>query len=197
MAWVVDLGILRLFAQLNKAYPNRSRASDGTIGDPAHAATVSDHNPETPPPPGNPNHQVDAGDFTHDPQSGCDIGKVFGAIRKSKDRRVLYMIYNRRACSGNLGPRPWEWHPYTGANPHTKHGHISVRDDTHDQVHDWQIGANDMYEQYDRDLVKATFEATQRIETALAAGADLPGITVEQLRAILREEIDSTRLRHL
>lgn len=141
MGWVVDRGILRLFAQINDAAPGRSKASDGTIGDLAHQGTVSDHNPEHPAPAGNPDYQVDAGDYTHDPAHDADMGVVSESIRVSRDRRVSYVIFNRRIFSGPEGPSPFAWRAYTGtADPHTNHMHVSVRDTTHDQAQDWQIG---------------------------------------------------------
>lgn len=143
MAWVLDRGLVKLRDQVNALAPERSRASDGSIGDTAHAERESDHNPETPPPPGNPDEQVDAIDITHDPTRGCDIGAIFEAIRESRDRRVSYMIFNRRVCSGALGAQPWVWRPYFGTNPHDKHGHMSVRDDHHDETQDWQIAMGD------------------------------------------------------
>jgi hypothetical protein len=143
MGWVVDKGILRLREQLDAAYPNRSHASDGTIGDAAHSARDSDHNPESPAPAGNPNYQVDAGDYTHDPAHGADMTVVSEAIRLSQDRRVKYVICNRRIYSGPDGPMPWVWRTYTGTDPHTGHMHVSVRDSTHDQLQDWSIGIGD------------------------------------------------------
>lgn len=140
MAWVVDKGLEKLRSQVNEAAPNRNKASDGTIGDEAHQGTDSDHNPEDDGPGGNPEDQVDALDLTHDPAHNADMGVVTEAIRKSKDRRVSYVIFNRRIYSGALGPSPWVWRDYFGDNPHTNHAHFSVRDDTHDQTQDWEIG---------------------------------------------------------
>jgi hypothetical protein len=138
--WVVDKGLDVLLAQINAAAPGRSKASDGSIGDPAHQATESDHNPEHPAPPGNPDYQVDARDFTHDPAHGADMGMVSEAIRRSHDPRVAYVIFSRRIYSGNPGPAPWTWRTYTGSDPHTNHMHVSVLDLTHDQTQPWQIG---------------------------------------------------------
>lgn len=140
MAWVVDKGLLKLRDEINMLAPHRSTASDGFIGDAAHAGTVSDHNPQHPAPPGNPDYQVDAGDFTHDPAHGADMGRISEAIRRSRDRRVSYVIFNRRIFSGPDGPAPFVWRPYTGtSDPHTNHMHVSVRDRTHDQDQDWVI----------------------------------------------------------
>lgn len=143
--WVMDRGLEKLLAQINDAAPGRSKVSDGGIGDAAHAAEQSEHNPEHPPPAGNPDNQVDARDFTQDPAHGADMAVVSEAIRVSRDVRVKYVIFNRRIFSGRKGPSPWVWRPYTGtADPHTGHMHVSVEDDTHDQVQDWQIGIDDM-----------------------------------------------------
>lgn len=139
MTWVVDRGILRLRDQIDAAWPQRSRASDGTIGDPAHQARTSDHNPESPPPPGNPDQQVDALDITHDPVHGPDLAELTEAIRLSKDPRVKYVIYTRRIYSGSTGTQPWAWRPYSGDDPHTNHAHVSVVDNPHDQIQDWSI----------------------------------------------------------
>lgn len=146
MAWTVDKGLDRLLAQINEAAPDRSKASDGSIGDADHAARASDHNPEDSSEadaPGNPDEQVDARDFTHDPAHGADMNIVAESIRKSKDRRVKYVIWNRRIYSGNDGPQPWVWRAYAGTNPHDHHMHVSVEDDTHDQTQDWSIGIGD------------------------------------------------------
>lgn len=143
MVWVVDHALLRLRDQVNDAAPDRSKASDGTIGDLAHQAEDSDHNPEDTDDAdaaGNPDQQVDALDLTHDPGAGADMGVITEAIRKSKDRRVAYVIWNRRIFSGPDGPQPFVWRSYFGSDPHTNHAHISVRDATHDQTHDWDIG---------------------------------------------------------
>ena len=44
-AWIVAPSLDALLAQLNALAPGRSRASDGSIGDAAHAARTSNHNP--------------------------------------------------------------------------------------------------------------------------------------------------------
>lgn len=136
-----DPGVARLFEQLDAIAPNRSRASDGWIADENH--TTGQHVPEYPPPPGNPPYEVDAGDYTHDPVGGCDIGQVFERIRLSRDSRVYYMIFNKRICSSYANStRPaWEWGPYSNADdePHDKHGHLSVLDNPR-HGGDWAIG---------------------------------------------------------
>jgi hypothetical protein len=139
--WVVDKGLDVLLRQIDEAAPSRSKKSDGSIGDPDHAARDSDHNPESPPPPGNPDNEVDARDFTHDPAHNADMGVVTEAIRKSRDRRVSYIIFDRRITGPNHN---WEWDDYTGDDPHTGHAHVSVNDTHNDETQLWEIGIDDV-----------------------------------------------------
>lgn len=101
--------------------PLRSKASDGTIGNAEHAARESDHNP-------NSAGIVCAMDITNDPDHGIDSEKLANALLASRDPRIKYVISNRKIASGRLGPSPWVWRPYRGANPHNHHMHISVLD---------------------------------------------------------------------
>ncbi len=123
--WRVAKSLLALRKQVNAKYPKRSKASDGSIGDAAHATRNSDHNPWVK---DGATGVVTAVDITHDPASGCDAGALAEAIRASRDKRVKYLIWNRRIVSsykeGNVAA--WTWRPYGGTNPHSKHVHISV-----------------------------------------------------------------------
>lgn len=139
--YVVDGGLLVLRAQVDHLAPGRKRDSDGTKGDAAHAARRSDHNPEHPAPPGNPDYQVDALDLTHDPAGGADMRVITEAIRLSRDPRVAYVIFNRRIFYSRpiAGYQVWEWQPYHGPDPHTGHAHVSVNDEHHDELQPWRI----------------------------------------------------------
>jgi hypothetical protein len=121
-----------LRAQVNALAPNRSKLSDGWIADSAHSMRKSDHNPE-------PDGTVDAFDLTHDPKGGVDIQRVCDAIIASKDKRVSYLICNGQITSGNNGPKPWVKRPYTGANKHNHHMHVSVLDKFQDDESKWSI----------------------------------------------------------
>jgi hypothetical protein len=128
MTWRDARSIDVLKAELDKAHPDRSTASDGTIGDAAHASRDSDHNPWV----------VFAGvgivrarDVTHDPAHGvdCDIlaERVAALIALGGHpalRHGAYVIRNRRIFS--FDRRDEGWRPYTGSNPHEKHMHVSV-----------------------------------------------------------------------
>jgi hypothetical protein len=138
----VDKGLLKLRTQIDEGAPNRRKGSDGFKGDADHASRVSDHNPESPPPPGNPDNQIDAGDFTHDPRNGADMGRIAERIRLSRDRRVRYIIFSRRIFYGydRPGLPAFTWTTYLGTNPHTEHMHVSVNDVHHDETQNWSVG---------------------------------------------------------
>lgn len=95
----------------NAAWPNRSKRSDGIMGDAAHQARPSDHN------------LGNAVDITHDPASGCD-GELIASMA-IQDPRVTYVIWNREIYSRARAAEGWR--DYSGSNPHTHHVHISVR----------------------------------------------------------------------
>ncbi len=121
MSWRVAESLKKLRDQINQMAPNRSKASDGTIGDAAHATTNSDHNPHVK---DGSIGVVTALDITHDPDDGCDAQKIVDALVKSKDQRIKYIIWNKRIISSSV--QPWVWRAYTGKNPHSKHFHLSV-----------------------------------------------------------------------
>lgn len=132
MSWRVALSLLTLRDQLDAAYPTRSKASDGTIGDAAHAASVSDHNPDAA-------GIVRALDITHDPAHGCDIDRLSDELVVSRDERISYLIANRMISGPEYG---WVWSAYYGDDPHTGHLHLSVVADSRaDSVRPWSIGA--------------------------------------------------------
>jgi hypothetical protein len=120
---------LRLRDQVNARWPNRSKGSDGIIGDRAHAARASDHNPV--------GGIVHAIDITHSPGKGLDVHAMAERMRQSKDPRIKYMISNRRIASS---ANNWAWRRYTGSNPHSGHLHLSVHRNPHaDSTKDWRI----------------------------------------------------------
>jgi len=71
--------------------PGRSHASDGTIGDASHAASVSDHNPDS-------RGVVHACDVTNDPAHGFDAWQwahvVADRIARGLEHRVKYIVVN-------------------------------------------------------------------------------------------------------
>jgi hypothetical protein len=121
MTWRNCQASLTLIAEVNLRWSGRSRASDGTIGDAAHATRTSDHNPwVTVAGQG----VVRARDIT---RVGCDLPSLFEHLRKlgqAGDPRLAgggYLILDRRITAPDFRT----WRAYTGTNPHDKHGHVS------------------------------------------------------------------------
>lgn len=140
-AWRLAPALETLRKQVNDANPNRSKVSDGTIGDTAHSARASDHNP-------NSAGIVCAWDVTHDLVDDPKLqGDVFDAwkfadiILKNQDPRLGYVISNGRIGSGPGGPQPGVWRKYTGKNAHAHHTHVSVRQNAQawNDTRPWQL----------------------------------------------------------
>ncbi len=113
--WTLAPALDELRDELNAKWPNRSTASDGTIGDAAHQARVSEHNPDR-------YGVVRAMDVT---QAGIDVPALLKAV--IGDERVHYVIADRTIYSRTYG---WRARSYTGSNPHNLHVHISLRNQT-------------------------------------------------------------------
>ena len=137
MAWRIAESLEKLRKQLNALYPNRSKASDGGIGDAAHASRSSDHNPWFKDSKGI--GIVTARDFTHDPANGLDCHKLAQTLIESRDPRIKYIIWNKQILSSKQ--QPWKWRPYSGINAHKHHLHISVMPEAkfYDDASDWNL----------------------------------------------------------
>lgn len=116
MSWRLAYSLDTLRSQVNEAYPNRSKASDGTIGDIAHQAEASDHNP-------NSAGVVCAFDITNSPETGFDAHSLADRLLEVRHPDLKYIISNRRIAGAWSG---WRWEPYGGSDPHDRHIHISV-----------------------------------------------------------------------
>lgn len=115
MGWTIAPALITLRDEVNSRWPNRDKASDGFIGDTAHAATASDHNP-------NAEDVVCAFDITHDPDNGPDIAVLFEQFRTNPHPDCKYLIANRQIASRT---HDWIVRAYSG-DPHTNHLHVSV-----------------------------------------------------------------------
>ena len=103
------------------SWPDRNRASDGIMGDPAHQARKSDHN------------DGNAFDLTHDTAHGVDC-KVLSRLVMN-DARVKYVIFGGEIYKRH---KPAEgWRPYTGPNKHHHHMHVSIRTESRDDLASW------------------------------------------------------------
>ena len=148
MAWRLADSLEVLRAEVNDLAPNRSKASDGTLGDPAHASRPSRHNP-------NDDGVVCALDLTDDPLNGCDIHAIARRIARNPHPELAYIISNGEVWKRSTGG----WEAYTGTSPHTHHAHfgVGVGPDSeprppYDSNQTWGIAQeeDDMYSDADR-----------------------------------------------
>lgn len=110
--WYLAPALQVLRTEVDARWPDRDRTTDGTIGDQAHQATRSDHNP-------NARGSVNAWDMDRD---GVDVPAVLAAFERHPSAH--YWIWQRQIADADDGWRP---RPYTGPSPHTEHVHLSIR----------------------------------------------------------------------
>jgi hypothetical protein len=118
VGWRLADSLVTLAHQLDDLWPTGG-PTDGTIGDAAHSARRSDHNP-------NDNRVVTALDVDEVVE---DRGAALvAALVAARDPRVKYIIHEGQIIRSyaRSGTIPWEPSPYTGSNPHSGHVHISV-----------------------------------------------------------------------
>ena len=114
MAWYTAPSLIQLRNELNAAHPGRDKSSDGFVGDTAHAARKSDHNPDY-----SAGGVVRAGDFDKD---GIDTAKLLRIV--CADDRVEYVIWQGGIYTRANGFRRAV---YKGSNSHNMHMHVSLR----------------------------------------------------------------------
>ena len=112
---------VKLRDQINNAYPDRDKSSDGWVADARHlAAGTSDHIPDSA-------GWVRALDLDRDlsgkpkPDLMPYLANQLRTLAKS-DRRISYIIF-----AGKIASRKslWRFIKYRGVNPHEKHMHVS------------------------------------------------------------------------
>jgi peptidoglycan hydrolase-like protein with peptidoglycan-binding domain len=111
MAWHLAPSLVQLRDEINTRWPRRPKGSDGTIGDSAHAARQSDHNP-------NGRGSVNAIDITY---PGVNPTVIISAVKNHP--AANYVIFNGSIYRRNGG---WKKEVYHGASPHKEHLHISI-----------------------------------------------------------------------
>jgi hypothetical protein len=114
--------LVALRREFDDLFPDRDRRSDGWIGDPAHQARPSDHNPDE----RGLVHAIDV-DAGLEPMGSMQafVDHLVGRHRTGADKRLTYVIYRRRIWSAS-----WNWRArrYGGSNPHDEHAHFSASD---------------------------------------------------------------------
>jgi len=121
MSYYLIPALAKLRSEVNARFPNRDKSSDGWIGDTSHAARKSSHNPDWEH--GGAVRAIDIDVDDRDPNRDLRLQVIEAA---KGDPRVWYIISNGIIWSRTYG---WKARRYTGANPHTKHVHISAVED--------------------------------------------------------------------
>lgn len=143
MNWYLDegLGVFR-----RQWLAHRPRATVYSIGNSAHSTdpAVSQHAPDrgTSGRPGDSKGEVDAVDVM--PGNGVDVqdlDDLFDDLWRSRDPRILYVIYGNKIFSSVVSP--WKIRKHTGK--YHGHLHLSVNDNYAANVKTWQIGGDPVY----------------------------------------------------
>jgi hypothetical protein len=150
MAWTLTKGLTNLRNQVNQAFPQRDKSSDGTIGDTAHQASTSGHNPDDTQG-SRPAWNGDADSLAEVRAWDCtarlnhpdvSMQEVVDHICRlpglsSVLRYIIFdsVIYHAR--TGFVGE------PYSGSNPHDKHAHFEgawTQAADNDTTFDYRLG---------------------------------------------------------
>lgn len=113
---VLAPSLVQLRRELRREFPKRDTRTDGWLGDPAHQARKSEHNPDD-------KGMVHALDVDTEP--GMTKAEKRRLLRELiGDPRVWYVIHEGVIWSRTHG---WKARRYTGENPHNGHIHVSIR----------------------------------------------------------------------
>ena len=126
MARLVAAGV-RLRDQIDRRWPKRDRRSDGWIGDRAHQARKSDHNPDS----RGWVHaiDIDADLDKNDPKAAQRLANQIVQYARSGAPgadRIKYVVFNDRIASGTYKNTFWEWRG--SGYGHRHHIHVSFTD---------------------------------------------------------------------
>lgn len=136
--WHLNPALTAFRSEVNARYPNRDKTSDGTVGDLAHQATNSDHNPDS-------DGSVDAWDMDIELNgSGKPYDKDLWAVINAalKHESIQYVIYNCKITSRTWGLGVWR--DYTGPSPHDHHVHFNTRSAYENSTKPWLPKEPDM-----------------------------------------------------
>lgn len=124
--WYLNAFLTSWRAHVKSKYPKRTTLSDGTIGDAAHQANNSEHNPDS-------DGSVDAWDCdvnllaTSNPTgSNAEVLAMRGLIAEfQKQTQAQLWIFKRQIANRDVSN--WKVRPYTGASAHDHHCHFQSR----------------------------------------------------------------------
>lgn len=128
MSYYLAPSLDTLRTQIHQKWPELPRGAIGWIGDAAHAARPSQHNPD-------PDGSVDAIDPPHRPDIGLDAHLL--ARQAIADPRCKLVITNGQIWSRARAAEGFR--KYTGANKHDKHAHIETTDEGQDDRTEWRL----------------------------------------------------------
>lgn len=138
---VLTAGGAKLRDQINRRWPKRDRRSDGWIGDQAHQARQSDHNPDAR---GivraiDIDENLGAGRWRNGKQARilADELRAYARSGLPGSNRVKYVVYENRITSGTYRAKWWTWRP--GRWGHTAHIHISFTPAADSDVRPWPL----------------------------------------------------------
>jgi hypothetical protein len=151
MTWRVAQALLNLRDEVDKRFPDRDHASDGSIGNKAHQAKgdASDHNPFVKDSKGIGVVRaidVDAGPGLNPDKHHDAIGRTVAeaARQAGEDGHPAlegggYVIFQGKIASPKSNP-PWSWRDFDG-DPHKSHVHISVglKPAAYDNKQGWKV----------------------------------------------------------
>jgi hypothetical protein len=136
MAWYLNKALTNFREEVNRSFPNRDKGSDGTIGDKAHQATNSDHNPDK-------DGSVDAWDMDVEVNGrgksyGSDVEKIKRTFEAHEASH--YWIHNDRIAFRSEGWKPRSY-AYAGPNRnrHDKHVHFNTRPSHENSTKPWGV----------------------------------------------------------
>ena len=119
-AWLSKAAV-QMREQIDDSFADRSRKSDGWIGNEKHQNTKSDHNP-----------LPDTGEvcaidvdakLCDQPEMSIYLAEQIRVAAKT-DKRISYIIHVGKIASAKSF---WRFVKYRGVNPHTRHIHISFK----------------------------------------------------------------------
>ena len=151
---ILTPALIRLRSGFTRAYPRRSTASDGWIGDLAHAQGTSGHNPDDTP--GVSAERSDADSIPEVRAIDVDVDLIPGDRAASRlamlqeirriiatpedRRRLIYIIFDGLIWAASRG---WEPATYTGENKHREHAHYSGHPDHDNDGRAWSVETGD------------------------------------------------------
>jgi hypothetical protein len=177
--------------QLNERFPHRDKASDGSIGDAAHQAETSSHNPDDESGVSaewddhDGIHEIRARDYDkdlNDPDVTAEdvVQFIVKMARNGTFWWIRYIIFNGRIWHERDG---FVTHAYTGASKHTEHWHITS---TFSEAADTVTGTNWQFQS----LTKKGVVHTPSKPPVLDVDGALGPKTIARWQQIMKTNVD-------